>query len=75
MDAADKATVVAAIATGTSCSDTQHLVRCTLRSPSSAAQQQQQRQQQQRKPVKVMLTFRLSERGLILFIRLEGREE
>jgi hypothetical protein len=74
MDAADKATVVAAIATGTSCSDAQHLVRCTLRSPSSPAQQQQQ-QQQQRKPVKVMLTFRLCERGVVLFIRPEGREE
>jgi len=45
MDAADKATVVAAIATGTSCSDTQHLVRCTLRSPSSPAQQKQQQQE------------------------------
>ena len=75
MDAMDKATVVAAIATCTSCSDKQHLVRCILRSPSSGAQQQQQQQQQQRKPLKVVLTFRLSERGVVLFIRPGRREE
>jgi len=70
MDAMDKATVAAAIAICTSCSDTQHRVRCTLRSPSSAAQQKQQQQQQQQReqhkldqqqrPMKVVLTFRLS---------------
>jgi len=79
MDAADKATVVAAIATGTSCSDTQHLVRCTLRSPSSVAQQKQQQQQQQRdqqqRPMKVELTFSSSNRGLILFLRPEVQQE
>jgi len=80
MDAADKATVVAAIATGTSCSDTQHLVRCTLRSPSSVAQQKQQQQQQQReqhkldqqqRPMKVELTLSSINRGLIIFLRPE----
>ena len=71
MDAVDKATVIAAIAIGTSCSDdTQHRVRCTLRSPVSAYQQQQQGMH-----VRVMLTFRLSERGLVFFIRPVGREE
>jgi PAS domain-containing protein len=78
MDAADKATVVAAIASGTSCNDDkQHRVRCTLRSPSSPAQQQRQQRQQQQQgmPVKVMMTLRLSERGLVLFLRPEGREE
>jgi hypothetical protein len=79
MDVMDKATVVAAMATGTSCSDgTQHHVRCTLRSPLSAAQHQQhqhQQKQQQGMLVKVIVTFRLSERGLVLFIRPEGREE
>ena len=74
MDAADKATVVAAIGKSTSCSDdTQHQVRCTLRCPCSATQQRQQQQQQGGMPVKVMLTFRLSERGLVLFIRPEVR--
>jgi hypothetical protein len=76
MDAADKATVVAAIASGTSCNDDkQQRVRCTLRSSVSAAQQQQQQQQQQGITVKVMLTFRLSERGLVLFVRQEGRKD
>jgi hypothetical protein len=71
MDAADKATVVAAIASGTSCNDDkQQRVRCSLRSAVSAAQQQHQHQQQGM-PVKVMLTFRLSERGLVLFLRPE----
>jgi len=87
MDTADRATVVAAkghvvaaIATGTSCSDTQHLVRCTLRSPSSALQQkQQQREQhkldQQQRPMKVELTLNSSNHGLILFLRPEVQQE
>ena len=85
MDAQDKAAVVAAIGVCVFCKNATRRVHCTLYSPAScfvlqpggAIQQQnhqeppQHYQQQHQETIKADLTFRSSERGLVVFMRLD----
>jgi PAS domain-containing protein len=85
MDAQDKAAVVAAIGVCIFCKDATKRVQCTLYSPRSPfalqpggampqqghqePQHYQQQWQQQQEAIRADLTFRSSERGLVVFIR------
>jgi hypothetical protein len=82
MNAQDKADVVAAIGVCIFCKDATRRVHCTLSSPGSpyalqpreAMQQHQDPQhyqQQQQETVRADLTFRSSERGVVVFLRPE----
>ena len=90
MDGQDKAAVVTAIGVCILCKNATRRVQCTLYSPRSplglqprrAMQQQghqkpqhyQQQWQQQQEAIRVDLTFRLSERGLVVFMRSDKTE-
>ena len=80
MDVQDKAVVVAAMGVCLFCKDAMRRVHCTLYSPGSpfalqpreAMQQHQDPQhyqQQQQETVRADLTFRSSERGVVVFMR------
>jgi hypothetical protein len=91
MDAQDKAAAVAAMGVCLFCKDATRRVRCTFYSPRSpfalqpgGATQQQENQepqyyqqlwQQQQEAIRADLTFRSSERGLVVFMRASKREE
>jgi len=91
MDAQDKAAAVAAMGVCLFCKDATRRVRYTFYSPRSpfalqpgGATQQQENQepqyyqqlwQQQQEAIRADLTFRSSERGLVVFMRASKREE